>query len=111
MPDVEDSRGSLMVYTSGTTGRPKGVVHTHGSARSRRCGAWSRRGRGRRTTASCCTLPLHHVHGIVNVHIMCAVVGRGVRRAARRSTPHAVWERLASGDLTLFMAVPTIYRA
>src|SRR5262249_50303120 len=64
--DYEPTRRALMVYTSGTTGRPKGVVHTHGTVAAQVRGlveawAWSADDR------ILLVLPLHHVHGIVNV--------------------------------------------
>ena len=53
-------------------------------------------------------LPLHHVHGIVNV-TLCALWSGAVCEAPGGFDARATWESLASGDLTLFMAVPTIY--
>jgi malonyl-CoA/methylmalonyl-CoA synthetase len=54
-------------------------------------------------------LPLHHVHGIVNI-LGCALWSGARCELHPRFDPRATWERLASGELTLFMAVPTIYR-
>ncbi len=73
-----------------------------------RCALCTRRGAGRRTITCCSLLPLHHVHGIVNV-LLCALV------AGARCTVHpkfdavTTWKSLESDGLTLFMAVPTIY--
>jgi malonyl-CoA/methylmalonyl-CoA synthetase len=53
-------------------------------------------------------LPLHHVHGIINgvcsalaVHATCEVMPA--------FDAEATWARLASGEITVFTAVPTIY--
>ena len=53
-------------------------------------------------------LPLNHVHGIVNV-TLCALAAGACCEAPGGFDAVQVWERLASGELTLFMAVPTIY--
>jgi malonyl-CoA/methylmalonyl-CoA synthetase len=53
-------------------------------------------------------LPLHHVHGIVNV-VSCALWSGALCEMLPRFDADSVWERIASGSLTLFMAVPTIY--
>ncbi len=53
-------------------------------------------------------LPLHHVHGIVNVTLCPLWVG-ATCEAPGGFDPTATWERLASGEVTVFMAVPTIY--
>jgi malonyl-CoA/methylmalonyl-CoA synthetase len=96
-----------MVYTSGTTGRPKGVVHTHSTLAAQVRGlveawAWSADDR------ILLVLPLHHVHGIVNV-TLCSLWSGACCEAPGGFDALATWSRLASGDLTLFMAVPTIY--
>jgi malonyl-CoA/methylmalonyl-CoA synthetase len=107
LPAIDDTRAALMLYTSGTTGRPKGVVHTHSSLAAQiRClvemWAWSR------DDHILCVLPLHHVHGIVNV-VGCALWSGAVCDIAPTFDASATWTAIASGQLTLFMAVPTIY--
>ena len=100
-------RRAMIVYTSGTTGRPKGVVTTHGNISAQiaslvQAWEWSRSDR------ALLALPLHHVHGIINV-LGCALAsGAGCEILPQFETEPA-WERLASGDITVFSAVPTIY--
>ena len=100
-------RPAMLIYTSGTTGRPKGAVHTHGSIGAqvdalREAWGWSAEDR------ILLVLPLHHVHGIMAVCLSAWASG-ACCEAPGRFDAVATWERLASGDLTLFMAVPTIY--
>jgi malonyl-CoA/methylmalonyl-CoA synthetase len=106
-PDPAADQPALMVYTSGTTGRPKGAVHTHGGLAAQivnMVDAW----RWSEDDRVLLVLPLHHVHGLVNV-TMCALWCGAVCEAPGGFDAVAVWERLASGDLTVLMAVPTIY--
>jgi malonyl-CoA/methylmalonyl-CoA synthetase len=107
-PSVPLERRAMMVYTSGTTGRPKGAVSTHANLTSQiRCliEAWGWTAGDRIVLV----LPLHHVHGIVNV-LGCALWAGAVCEMLSGFDARAVWDRLASGEPTLFMAVPTIYR-
>ena len=97
----------MIVYTSGTTALPKGVVHTYSSVHAQvrsLVDAWGWTPDDRILLV----LPLHHVHGIVNV-TLCALWSGAVCEAPGGFDAHATWQRLASGELTLFMAVPTIY--
>jgi malonyl-CoA/methylmalonyl-CoA synthetase len=102
-----EGRRAMIVYTSGTTGKPKGVVTTHGNIRAQvesLVAAWGWSGDDRILLV----LPLHHVHGIINV-LACALWSGAVCDVLPRFDAEVTWERLARGDLTLFMAVPTIY--
>jgi malonyl-CoA/methylmalonyl-CoA synthetase len=107
LPDVAAGRRAMILYTSGTTSRPKGVVTTHRNLEAQitaLTGAWAWTADDRILHV----LPLNHVHGIVNV-LGCALWAGAVCEFLSPFEPDAVWERLAAGGLTLFMAVPTIY--
>jgi malonyl-CoA/methylmalonyl-CoA synthetase len=53
-------------------------------------------------------LPLHHVHGIVN-GLGTALAVSATCEILPAFDPEAVWDRLASGEISVFTAVPTIY--
>ena len=107
LPTVAPERRAMMLYTSGTTGRPKGVVTTHANLVSQVTSlidAWGWVPDDRILLV----LPLHHLHGILNV-LTCALWAGAVCEMLPEFDADGVWDRLASGQVTLFMAVPTIY--
>lgn len=107
LPRVDEGRRALILYTSGTTSKPKGVVTTHANIAAQvasllEAWGWSS------DDYLLHTLPLHHIHGIIN-GLTCAFWAGARCRILPRFDAQAVWERLIEDDLTLFMAVPTIY--
>jgi malonyl-CoA/methylmalonyl-CoA synthetase len=107
LPRLTPARRALMLYTSGTTGRPKGVVTTHSNLSAQveaLVQAWGWQPDDRILHV----LPLHHVHGIINV-LSCALRTGACCEFLDAFEPEPVWARVAAGDITLFMAVPTIY--
>jgi malonyl-CoA/methylmalonyl-CoA synthetase len=107
LPEIAGDRRAMILYTSGTTNRPKGVVTTHATIAAQimtLVEAWEWRADDRILLC----LPLHHVHGIINV-VSCALWSGAVCEMLPRFDANAVWERIESGRVTLFMAVPTIY--
>jgi malonyl-CoA/methylmalonyl-CoA synthetase len=110
LPNVElpPERRALIVYTSGTTGKPKGVVTTHGNVAAQ-IGALVRAWEWTNRDCALLVLPLHHVHGIINV-LGCALASGAGCEILPAFDAESTWERLASGEITVFSAVPTIYR-
>jgi malonyl-CoA/methylmalonyl-CoA synthetase len=107
MPHLGSNRRAMIIYTSGTTGRPKGAVSTHqviGAQIASLVEAWGWRPSDRLLL----TLPLHHVHGIIN-GLGCALAVRATCEILPAFDAERVWSRLASGEITVFTAVPTIY--
>jgi malonyl-CoA/methylmalonyl-CoA synthetase len=108
LPEIAERRRAMMLYTSGTTGKPKGVVTTHEQIRAQVTSlvdAWE----WTADDSILLILPLHHVHGIVNV-VTCALWSGACCDMLPRFDAKETWLRLAERPLTLFMAVPTIYR-
>ncbi len=107
LPEIARARRALILYTSGTTRRPKGVVTTHANITAQIMSlveAWE-------WSADDCVLlclPLHHVHGIINV-VSCALWSGATCQMLPRFDAYAVWDGIAGGNMTLFMAVPTVY--
>lgn len=107
LPVVSPGRRAMILYTSGTTGRPKGAVTTHRNLAAQitslvESWGWTRDDRILNV------LPMHHVHGIVNV-LSCALWVGGTCEFLPRFDADRVWNRIVRGGVTLFMAVPTIY--
>ena len=107
LPSVLSDADAMIIYTSGTTGLPKGVVHTHRSLAAQ-CAAMVESWGWSATDRIVCVLPLHHVHGLVNVTFTPLTVGATVETPGGFDAL-ATWERLASGEVSVFMAVPTVY--
>jgi malonyl-CoA/methylmalonyl-CoA synthetase len=107
LPVVAEERRAMIVYTSGTTGKPKGVVTTHANIAAQVTSlvtAWE----WRADDWILLVLPLHHVHGIINV-LTCALWAGARCEMLAKFEAEPVWTRIAARELTLFMAVPTIY--
>ena len=107
LPNVGMSRRAMILYTSGSTGKPKGVVTTHKNIEAQAMSlisAWEWTSEDYILNA----LPLHHIHGIVNV-LTCALRMGAACEILPKFDAGEVWARFMKGNLTLFMAVPTIY--
>ncbi len=107
LPEVSSENPAMILYTSGTTGKPKGVLLTHHNLQvqiTTLVKAWEWRGDDRILHV----LPLHHTHGIVNV-LCCAQWAGASCEMLPRFDAARVWQKFLEGNITLFMAVPTIY--
>jgi len=107
LPLLRPDRRALMLYTSGTTSKPKGVVTTHRNIEAQIAtlvAAWEVTAEDRTLHV----LPLHHIHGIINI-LGCSLWSGATCEMMRAFDAAEVWARFARGGITSFMAVPTIY--
>ena len=107
LPNIEPHRRAMILYTSGTTNLPKGVVTTHANIEaqiSMLVEAW----KWRDTDHILCILPLHHVHGIINV-ISCALWSGACCEFLPEFSAEGVFKAFKRAKINVFMAVPTIY--
>jgi malonyl-CoA/methylmalonyl-CoA synthetase len=107
LPEISPNRKAMILYTSGTTNLPKGVVTSHSNIEaqvSTLIEAWQ----WRATDHILCVLPLHHVHGIINV-VSCALWAGATVEFLPNFSEKAVFEAFSLGKINVFMAVPTIY--
>ena len=107
LPELTEDRRAMILYTSGTTSKPKGVVSTHANIQAQiesLVDAW-------KWQSSDCIplfLPLHHIHGIINV-LSCALWTGARIESYPRFDMATILDRVQSKAFTVFMAVPTIY--
>jgi acyl-CoA synthetase (AMP-forming)/AMP-acid ligase II len=99
---------AVLAYTSGTTGRPKGVPLTHGrlaaSIRSAMA-AW----RWSADDVLAHALPLYHQHGLSGLH--AALIAGGTVHIRSRFSPAELVETIGDTGATVLFGVPTIYQA
>ena len=99
---------ALLAYTSGTTGRPKGVPLTHRqvtvSIRAAMA-AW----RWQADDVLVHALPLYHQHGLGGVH--AALISGGTVHIRSKFSADALVQAAAGTRASVLFAVPTIYQA
>jgi len=107
LPQIEAERRAMILYTSGTTNKPKGVVSTHGNIEaqiSSLVNAWE----WNENDQIPLILPLHHIHGIIN-SLSCPLwIGAKVDILGAFEVEKVV-KAVRKNEYTVFTAVPTIY--
>ncbi|MCA9038202.1 MAG: acyl-CoA synthetase [Planctomycetaceae bacterium] len=107
LPKIATDRRAMILYTSGTTSKPKGVVTTHACIQAQiesLIEAW----RWEQDDRIPLFLPLHHIHGIINI-MSCALWAGAEIEAFPRFDLDLILRRIDGHAYSVFMAVPTIY--
>jgi fatty-acyl-CoA synthase len=99
----------ILMYTSGTTGRPKGALLPHRKTlyNARNAELFFRLGAEDRVLVA---LPLFHSFGLKILSIPTLHAG-GCIFLQRRFDPRRVWETVARERISFFGGVPTMFRA
>ncbi|WP_314174251.1 benzoate-CoA ligase family protein [Streptomyces winkii] len=102
---------ALWLYTSGTTGKPKGAMHRHANIRHV-VESYARQVLGITSEDRCLSVAkLFFAYGIGNSLFFPLAAGAETVLDPQRPTPQSVAERLTEYRPTLFFAVPTFYAA
>ncbi len=99
-----DDAPALQLYTSGTTGKPKGAVITHANLAVQQQLVGDAWGFGPRDLLLH-ALPLHHMHGLA-IALLTALGAGATTRLTTFDAP-AIWDAMPAA--TVFMGVPAMY--
>ncbi len=104
---LEDEEETISInYTSGTTGRPKGVMYTHRGGYLNGLGEVIETGMTFETVYLW-TLPMFHCNGWCFTWGVTAVAGTHI--CLRKLDPARVWELIDSEGVTHFNGAPTVH--
>jgi len=107
LPEALPERRAMMLFTSGTTNKPKGVVSTHKTIHAQittLIDAWSWSDQDRIPLF----LPVHHIHGIINI-LSCGLWAGATVHLFPKFDVAKITTEVTAGTYNVFMAVPTIY--
>ncbi|WVF70609.1 hypothetical protein IAT40_005401 [Kwoniella sp. CBS 6097] len=111
LEELEGERRAMMLFTSGTTGRPKGVVTRH-SALTAQVSAVATAWRWSPSDNLLHILPLNHLHGIIVALLPTLWAGATVE-LWEKFDGSAIWKRWINEEgrdpITMFFGVPTVY--
>ena len=105
---LDENSAGVVIFTSGTTGRPKGAVmrraYTHETSM-----AIAEEHGIQASDVLLHILPVHHATGLGTSFFPFLITGAAIEFKRGSFDPDYVWKRFKQGGITVFSAVPTIY--
>ena len=103
--DLKPTDIALLMYTSGTTGKPKGVMLSHANLLA--AGRFISTGHEIDRNYSClCVLPIYHINGMC-VTVMGTIVSASTLVIPHKFSVNSFWKTIAKFKCSWFSAVPT----
>ena len=99
---------AMICYTSGTTGQSKGAMISHRNLIAN-IEALHEAWQWQESDRLLHVLPLFHVHGL-NVAVLGCLYAGAAMIMVEKFEPNSAWRVLEKEQITIFMAVPTIYQ-
>ena len=106
--DYPDDKTAIIVYTSGTTGSPKGVMLSFGNLRANCCEVSGNVDIYRPDRSVLILLPLHHVLPLMGSVIMPLLIGATVVMSPSMQSADLM-ETLAKNQVSIIIGVPRLY--
>lgn len=105
---IDEGETAMLLYTSGTTGKPKGAMISHKNIATQASlvgNAWGLSPNDTLLHA----LPLHHLHGL-GISLLTALYAGACAHMLPRFDADRVWNEFTTGKHSIWMAVPTMYK-
>ena len=103
--DLKPTDIALLMYTSGTTGKPKGVMLSHANLLA--AGRFISTGHEiDRNDSGLCVLPIYHINGMC-VTVMGTIVSASTLVIPPKFSVNSFWKTIAKFKCSWFSAVPT----
>jgi len=105
---LDENSAGIVIFTSGTTGKPKGAVLRRGYIHEAARGVIDHFDL-RPEDVILHVLPVHHVTGLVINFLPFIMAGACIEFKSGGFDPQWTWDRWREGGLTFFSGVPTIF--